>query len=250
MVIEELVAVYYSKLNENDLIIWEYIKEHMEECSGISIENLAKKCNVSRTTISRFAKKLHLEGFAELKYNLKKNQSNLTRKEEQIDINEIFHNYHFMLDDIRHKDFTLTAQMIEEAEKIIIVATGTMQHLAAQELQRLFMKSGKFMNIVMGAAEMRQLSNWMTEKDLVIFISLSGEKMEAVNLARNLKVKGVQMISITKVSRNSLAEYADEAIYVQFGDVQLSGVGRHMNLAMFFTIIELMYVYYYNYLLE
>lgn len=71
MAIEDLVRANYGKLNENDLYIWKYIDTHREECSHATIEELAKNCNVSRTTILRFAKKLSMEGFSELKIHMK-----------------------------------------------------------------------------------------------------------------------------------------------------------------------------------
>jgi len=71
MKLEELVNNNYDKLNENDLYIWKYICSNKRECRRMSIDELAKKCNISRTTISRFTQKLSLEGFGEFKVRLK-----------------------------------------------------------------------------------------------------------------------------------------------------------------------------------
>ena len=56
MKLEELVNRNYQQLNDNDLYIWNYINNHREVCTKITIEDLGKKCNVSRTTILRFSK--------------------------------------------------------------------------------------------------------------------------------------------------------------------------------------------------
>ena len=58
MKLEELVNRNYQQLNDNDLYIWNYINNHREVCTKITIEDLGKKCNVSRTTILRFSKKI------------------------------------------------------------------------------------------------------------------------------------------------------------------------------------------------
>lgn len=42
MRLDELVNENYNKLNENDLLIWQYIQKHKKECCSISIEELAK----------------------------------------------------------------------------------------------------------------------------------------------------------------------------------------------------------------
>lgn len=67
MNLDELVNSNLQKLNPTDLIIWRYICAHKKACCYISIYELAAACNVSRTTILRFAKKLSLDGFSDLK---------------------------------------------------------------------------------------------------------------------------------------------------------------------------------------
>ena len=71
MNLDELVNKYHTDLNPNDLYIWEYLSKHRMKCSEMTIEELSKQCNVSKTSIIRFAKKLSLSGFSELKTYLK-----------------------------------------------------------------------------------------------------------------------------------------------------------------------------------
>ena len=58
MKLDELVNQYYDDLNMNDLHIWGYIANHKRECAAMTIEEVAEKCNVSRTGILRFAKNI------------------------------------------------------------------------------------------------------------------------------------------------------------------------------------------------
>ena len=71
MRLDELVIQYYNQLNENDIYNWNYISSHKKECEKLAIDQLAYKCNVSRTTILRFAQKLSLKGYGELKVYFK-----------------------------------------------------------------------------------------------------------------------------------------------------------------------------------
>ncbi|MDE6195793.1 MAG: MurR/RpiR family transcriptional regulator, partial [Erysipelotrichaceae bacterium] len=71
MTLEKLVNQYYDKLNENDKYIWQYIYHHQQECQKMSIQELARICNVSHTTIIRFAKKIGLDGYSDIKMYLK-----------------------------------------------------------------------------------------------------------------------------------------------------------------------------------
>ena len=61
MKLQELINKYYYKLNETDFCIWEYISNNKKECKDLTINQLAYKCNVSRTTILRFAQKISLK---------------------------------------------------------------------------------------------------------------------------------------------------------------------------------------------
>ena len=76
MRLDELINEKYNILNDNDLLTWQYIQGHKKECSSVSIEKLAAKCCISRTTISRFTQKLGFEGFKEFKIRLKMEYEN------------------------------------------------------------------------------------------------------------------------------------------------------------------------------
>lgn len=54
MKLEELVNRNYQQLNDNDLYIWNYIIHHRKECERLSIDELALRCSVSRSTILRY----------------------------------------------------------------------------------------------------------------------------------------------------------------------------------------------------
>ena len=71
MRLDELINTHRQDLNDTDMVIWKYILQHRELASHISIHELARECCVSSTTIVRFAQKLGLDGFGELKAVLK-----------------------------------------------------------------------------------------------------------------------------------------------------------------------------------
>ena len=73
MKLQELVNSHYDSLNENDIHIWEYILAHNKECENLTIDELASRCYVSRTTVMRFAQRIGLKGYAELKSYLRMN---------------------------------------------------------------------------------------------------------------------------------------------------------------------------------
>lgn len=68
MYLEEMINAEYSRLNENDILIWQYIQLNKRECCEIAIEDLAQKCCISRTTISDLRRNWDLQVSVNLKF--------------------------------------------------------------------------------------------------------------------------------------------------------------------------------------
>ena len=65
MKLEELVNRNYQQLNDNDLYIWNAILFIInKDVKRLSIDELALRCSVSRSTILPFSKRLGLKGYA------------------------------------------------------------------------------------------------------------------------------------------------------------------------------------------
>ena len=58
MKLEELVNRNYQQLNDNDLYIWNYINNHREVCTKITIEDLGKNVMFQGQRYYVFLKKL------------------------------------------------------------------------------------------------------------------------------------------------------------------------------------------------
>lgn len=104
MKLDELINKYHKHLNENDLYIWNYISKHRKECETLTIDQLAHKCNVSRTTILRFSQKLSLKGYGELKVYLK--LDNEKSKENVNNVEAVCDAYNEVIKNIKEKDCT------------------------------------------------------------------------------------------------------------------------------------------------
>jgi DNA-binding MurR/RpiR family transcriptional regulator len=82
-------------LNTNNSIylsIARYIKDHRDDFLNNNIKTVAKNCNVSTASITRFCQSLNLKGFNELKYQL-----NLSKERNIIandDLGSFYRDYH------------------------------------------------------------------------------------------------------------------------------------------------------------
>lgn len=243
MTFTELINKYYDNLNKNDLYICQYITTHKKECSKLTIDELAARCNVSRTTILRFSQKLSLNGYSELKVYLK-----MENEKNEVDnadlLNEVCENYHKVIDDFKSRDYTNICRMIHDAKRVFVYGTGSMQMSVAREMQRKFLNAQKCIYQVEGTNGMNILLNMVESGDLVIVISLSGESEHVVSFVRNLKLKNIPVIAFTKLKSNALARMSDENLYVETSLIN-SEVNESCETSIpFFMIIEILMIKY------
>ena len=85
MQLDEIINKHKQDLNATDMVIWKYIVMHRQTVHHISIHELARACSVSSTTIVRFAQKLGLDGFGELKAVLKMEEATGEVYHEDVD---------------------------------------------------------------------------------------------------------------------------------------------------------------------
>lgn len=243
MILSELVNKYYDNLNTNDLHIYQYINTHKKECSKLKIDELATRCNVSRTTILRFAQKLTLSGYSELKVYLKIENNQKVMDNTDI-LGSICDSYHKAIDDFKRRDTSNICRMIHEANRIFVYGTGSMQTAVARDLQRKFLNSKKCLYQFEGVKETETLLEIADENDLIIIISLSGESDHIISFARKLKLKNVSIIAFTKLKDNKLARISDENLYVGTSIINSVVNDNYETSMVFYMISELLLIKY------
>lgn len=244
MAIADLVKMNYKKLNENDIYIWNYIDSHRKECCQATIEELAKNCNVSRTTILRFAKKLSMDGFSELKIHLKMEQDELRKPGTDI-VKLVCNDYRKRIDEMEKADYSNICKRIFEAKRIFVYGSGAVQSFVAKEFTRSFLSAQICVYQVEGSwGEQMLIADALREGDLMVIVSLSGESRHVVDFAKMVKMKGVPIISMTKLKNNTLAQMSDESLYVNTSTVGTSYIENYETTTLFFMTVEMLLIKY------
>lgn len=242
----ELINRHYNTLNDNDLIILDYIKNNRKKCENLSIEELAKKCNVSRTTILRFAKKLSLKGYSELKLYLK--LENKKEKTINNNINLVCNTYKQAISYIKEKDCSYIFKSIDDAKNIYLIGFGMVQSSIKKELKRIFMVAGKMFYDISGYNEAEMIINNANTDDLFILISVSGENKFVLKCAKNLNIKNIKSISITELKDNSLAHTSTYNLYISSASLCYSLNNINYNsVVSYFILIEILFLKYIEY---
>ena len=237
MRLEELLNQYSDRLSENDLYIWDYVEKHKKQCENMTIEELARKCNVSRTTVLRFTKKLSLKGFGEFKVHLK--MENDDKKQDTSKAVKVCLAYEEMMQDMVQQDFREISKLVYQAKRIFVYGTGMVQKIVAKEFKRLFYFT--YETVV----------KYIDSDDLVLIISVSGEADSTIDFAKKVRIKGTPIISITKQKKNPLAEISNYNLYISTTIVEQNMYkGRYESMTSYYILAEMLFLRYLEYLEE
>lgn len=249
MRIEGLMNCHYAAFSENDKLICRFILEHRDQCQELSIEEFAACCHVSKTTLFRFAKKLSLSGFAELKARLKweGREKRFRRTDFMV---EVVDSYHQLVEDLQKKDCRQIFTKMKAARGILAFGSGYAQGRVASEFKRIFLPLGLTIYQTHGYDMSESLINMAGPEDYVIIFSLSGESPAVISLAEALRAKGISALSITRMDNNTLATLCDDNLYIQTVDLQQNYDIPYEISTPYFILIEMLFLKYQAYLVE
>jgi len=215
--IEEIINKNYEQLSDIDINIAKYVLDNKEIVGKMGINEVAKNSFTSKSSVLRFAQKLGFSGFSEFKNYIKQESAG------HIDVKEPYELFTQALTDIektieylRTVDLQSIYKALDDCKTIYILSTGVAQENQANELQRLFMMSGRSAHILPGSlysSEYRRVIENIDTDDLVFVLSLSGENPNIDGVLDLPKVKGAKTISLTNFKSNSLAGKADFNLY-------------------------------------
>ncbi len=246
MKLSERVAQNYKRLSENDIYIWNYISSHTHECETLPIELLASYCHVSKTTVLRFAKRIGLSGYSELKLLLKLDNGMEQATTSQIDT--IQKGYNKYIDGIKKKNLSAIIREIHFAKNVYIHARGAVQRSVADELYRSFLPLNKLFFRIKTIGETHHYVQNITKGDVVVILSYSGESEESIQFAKMLKLKGAKVIAVTATKNNTLQQLADDGIYIEPVTICEENGIEHHCLGGYFILIDILFVSYLDFL--
>lgn len=244
MKLEELVNKNYQQLNENDLYIWNYIINHRKECERLSIEQLAQKCNVSRSTILRFSKRLGLKGYAEFKVFLRIDNQ---RGASNTLTTNIYNGYLKALDTYKDYHYQDIVKSIYEAKNLYVYGTGVIQETAAQHLKRTFSMLNKLFLDIDTLADFEAYIELFEKHDIFIAISYAGENKRLLDYVYRLKAKGVIVIAIIANNDCTLSHIADYSLCVSTIKIMTNQGRLEDMVGSYYVLIDFLITNYIEY---
>ncbi len=214
---------YIKSLTSNEKRVADYLINHMNDISKISIVDISSATFTSNSTTVRLAQKLGYHGWKELKTACIEEQRYLNTHFHHVDPNVPFHKDDSFMK-IADNISTLLSESIFDTKSLIqeeqlfkatqAIATHSIINIfgitfsieIAHDFKMKMLSIGKHVNIVSNPEEYAFYFESSNQNECFIFISYSGETQELIQLAHNLRVKGYPTIAITSIGNNTLSK--------------------------------------------
>lgn len=205
MSLDDLIQENYDRMNANDHRVWQYICRHREECRQMSLHQLADACEVSSTTVLRFLKLIHMDGYNDFKAFLKWDSLNHpVFSQHSIEQNSF--NLTRTITSIQQADCTELFERMDRAERLYAYGSGAVQKSVAKVFKNYLILAEKILHVIEGAEERIMALHQMKEGDVAFLFSVSGNNPVMNEYAQALRSRGVYLTAICQDGVNDLSK--------------------------------------------
>ncbi len=217
----------YASLRKSEQKVADYVLNHEAACRRISLETLANQSGVSQPTVVRFVKALGFQGFKEFRYKLMENAVTEARSGES----QAMYGYNLnpdeklklipakvvatsvrtledMLKSISGEQFEKTIHMLAGARKIMLCCVEN-SSAAAKDLMTKLLYLGYDCRYDEDYYIQKIAAAALTEQDVVIGISYSGQSKDTVDVMKTAKKAGARTIAITNFRESRISQFSD-----------------------------------------
>lgn len=216
----------FSKVDQK---IADYILDHPDEISRYNIGKLAKEIGVADSSIIRFTQKIGYSGFREFKIALAATANHNQNDDAYFgDVSEGSASMENILKgmlsghiknaemSMRELDFEMidqVAQLFLEKEHIYFVGAGP-SGLVAESAYMHFRNISNTVHLSRDKFSMVQDSFAMTDKDLIVVVSQTGEAEHVKTLVELAHERGITVVALTSTYDTTIYKHADYPIVV------------------------------------
>lgn len=246
------IKLLYDKMGKAEKRIADWIFENPKKIISLSIIELAEKCDCGEATIVRFAKRLGLNGFQELKFSLASENggspasTHITENDSAFEIyekvcNDIYLSLEKTKTSLKKDALKEAADRICKADKIVIFGLGNSSSIAIDASHK-FMRSG--LNAVAYTDNHMQViaASHLRENDIAIGISHSGSSKDIVEALKIAKEHGALTIAITNSGKSPILKQSDIVLATSSEETEYNILALNSRIAQL-AIIDTLYFY-------
>lgn len=215
------IRSFYPSLFEAEKRVADFVLSRPEDVINMSISEVADASKVADSTVVRFCQDLGYRGFQDFKIHLAKDLvpfENIIHediaKEDDVPtiVKKVFSSDIAALGDtlalLDMEQFEKAVDAIADAKRVEFYGLGNSASVGIDAAYR-FLQIGVSSKAVVDAHVQVVSAGFLTEEDVAVGISHTGESKETVDAMRYAKLSGAVTIAITSFPRSHIAKYSD-----------------------------------------
>ncbi|MFD1485129.1 MurR/RpiR family transcriptional regulator [Lacticaseibacillus baoqingensis] len=239
MNLESFINDRYDDLGDTDKEIVQFIVQNKPFVREASLEQVATRSLYSKSAIFRTCKRLGLTGYSQLHYVLQEEAKSQATQVTSVDfLAQTVKSLLWTVNQFKSTKLDAVYAALAASDNIYIYATGWIQQIMAQQMQRNLYLLGKSGFVFPAAVnELLMPGDHFKAGDVLIVISYSGSSDTVVKFINNLRLKGVKVVSFTSFQQSKVAQAADYNLYF---DAISKTIGENDHHENFFANLDVL----------
>lgn len=254
----------YNLFTKAERKVADYVMQNPRKVLFMSITDLADACKVGDTSVFRFCKTMHLQGYQEFKMQLslsiggggdedddsqpaatgRVNQTDtldtLAQKVLQTNLSALSETY----DLLNTKDFSNAVDYLIRARQIYFFGVGA-SYITAMDAMNKFLRITPNVTCIADSHMQAMAASLVTEEDVAVVISYSGSTKDTIEVAKSVKKAGAKVITITRFAKSPLTSHADLIMLCGSNEGPLQGGSTSAKVSQLF-LLDLLYMEYFR----
>lgn len=247
------IRKHYDEMGPAEKRIADYILENTNTIVGVSISDLAQRCNCGDATVVRFAKRLDLDGYQSLKICIAqefKSTSSVSKAITKRDTcheifrklsNELTFTLQMTASVLNPKSLETAAAWIMNAKRIVLFGLGNSASVANDVMHKL-LRLGLSAQSCSDNHMQAIIASHLDRDSLAIGISHSGSSKDIVEALELSKIGGAKTIAVTNHGASPIVKTADLVLYTQSEETHHSILALNSRIAQL-LIFDAIYTY-------
>ncbi|UKK97194.1 MurR/RpiR family transcriptional regulator [Brevibacillus brevis] len=243
-----------DQLKPSERKVADYILAHPEDVVKLSVQKLAEYSGVSEATIIRLARSLNMKGYQELKLRV---AGDLTKQTAMGSYQEImmegsvesimqavsWNNIQSIQDTLSvlsNEEVKKAVDVLSVARKIDVYGVGA-SAVIADDIRQKFSRINLWCEAYSDFHAQLTSAVTLTEKDVVIGISYSGQTEDIIQSLTEAKQQGATIITLTKFGPSPVAELANIRLFTSSVEKSIRSGAMASRIAQL-NVIDILFI--------
>ncbi|NLJ30733.1 MAG: MurR/RpiR family transcriptional regulator [Clostridiales bacterium] len=254
----------YNLFTKAERKVADFVLQNPRKVLFMSITDLADACSVGDTSVFRFCKTMHLQGYQEFKMQLslsiggggdedednpgdpcgRISQSDtldiLAKKVLQTNQSALNETYALL----NMEDLSAAVDFLIDARQIYFFGVGASM-VTAMDAMIKFLRVTPNVNCVEDSHMQAMAASLLTPQDVAVVISYSGSTKDSIQVAQAAKRAGAKIIAVTRFAKSPLTAHADVIMLCGSNEGPLQGGSTSVKVSQLF-LLDLLYMEYFR----